>query len=441
MRRLIGGGLIIIGLGLAAFSALGQIGLPWPGPGAAGGAGGGGACTVTGSGNTTALFRSYQRYIITSTNAAAVNCPSSRSVQYCLVAGAGGADSTGTGAGGFGGGGGGGMLVGQATTLSSGGNSVTIGSPTVRGSLSAPGGFPGSGGNGGSAGNGGGGGGFSPSGDAGGGGGGGGAIGTSGATATSGISGSGGSGSWCIADDTQYSGGSGGTGGIAGSAGAGAQTPKAVFWEAPPISTPTLFINASVTGGVTSFSPASTAAITGGNLAVIAVAYQSIGSAGVVSSISDGVGAYTKANNANPSTTFHVDVWYKLNATTVPSGTTTVISTGQTPNGQKAYVFGVQASGITAFDTSSIACSGATPALAQVNELAIGIGGASTAAGSNTPPANWSNLGYSGVQSGAGAAVDTLANINLTNKNGVIYSLGSGLSGTSGCVLAMFKGN
>jgi hypothetical protein len=76
-----------------------------------------------------------------------------------------------------------------------------------------------------------------------------------------------------------------------------------------------------------------------------------------------------------------------------------------------------------------------------VNELAIGLGGASTTAASYTPPTSWSNLGYSGTQSGAGAALDTLSNINLTNKSGMSYSLGAGLSGTTGCALATFKGN
>jgi hypothetical protein len=81
--------------------------------------------------------------------------------------------------------------------------------------------------------------------------------------------------------------------------------------------------------------------------------------------------------------------------------------------------------------------------LAQVNELAIGlVGGAAAGSGSYSPPAQYSNLAYSGSGSNPGLAVDTLSNINLINKNGQSYSPSTAVfGGTTGCILATFKGN
>jgi hypothetical protein len=213
-----------------------------------------------------------------------------------------------------------------------------------------------------------------------------------------------------------------------------------VAWEAPPIGTPTVFASAGVTGSGSTFTTTTTATITSGNLTVVGIAYVTT-FAGTLSSVSDGTNSYTKVNGVNPTGTFHVEIWYKTGAAAVASGATITATNGSTVASNRAYIFGVQASNITAFDTSTATCGAATPALGQVNELAIGFGGATTTSLFYTPPTSWSNLAYSGMQSAAGGAVDTLSNINLTNKNGMTYSLGSGLSGTTGCVLAMFKGN
>jgi hypothetical protein len=418
----------------------------------------GGNCMVSAGNAAPAAFRGFTRYIITQAGANTITCGNGRSVQYCLIAGAGNFDTAGTPI--FGGGGGGGMIVAQAGTLAAGANSVTVGSngaftaapgnggiATSAISATAPGGFGGSVSNGGSAGNGGSGGPGDGS-TAGGGGGGGGAIGTSGTAGFANTGGNGGNGSWCIADDTQYSGGSGGIASGPGSNGAGAQTPKAVFWEAPPIGTPTVFANSNIsfTSG-TSFTTTTTASITTGNLAVIALAFSAT-TAIPVSTVSDGTNSYTRAARAT-SGNFTVDIWYKLAAASVASGATITLTTASSATANVA-VKGVQASGITAFDVpgTNAACSGGgsitTAALAQMNELTIATGGSTsnTGSGSYSPSARYSSLAASGPFGAPASVVDTLSNINATTPPGQVYTLGTGiLSGTTSCAVAMFKGN
>jgi hypothetical protein len=203
--------------------------------------------------------------------------------------------------------------------------------------------------------------------------------------------------------------------------------------------------NISFTSG-TSFTTTTTASITAGNLAVIALAFSAT-AAIPVSTVSDGTNSYTRAARAT-SGNFTVDIWYKLAAASVASGATITLTTASTATANIA-VKAVQASGITAFDVSgtNAACSGGsitTAALAQMNELAIATGGSTSniGSGSYSPSARYSNLAASGAFVSPASVVDTLSNINTTTPPGQTYTLGSGiLSGTVGCILATFKGN
>jgi hypothetical protein len=115
----------------------------------------------------------------------------------------------------------------------------------------------------------------------------------------------------------------------------------------------------------------------------------------------------------------------------------------------KAAVIGVQVSGVTATDvnTGASTCSGGsvltTAALAQVNDLVLAfVGGAGLSSGSYSPPSQYSNLAYSGTTNTPAAAMDTLSNINTINKNGQVYTASmAAFTGTTGCILATFKGN
>jgi hypothetical protein len=222
-----------------------------------------------------------------------------------------------------------------------------------------------------------------------------------------------------------------------------------VFWEAPPIGTPTVFAGAFTAGSTTSYSVTTTAAITANNLAVVVITSQVPSSTLSISAISDGTNTYTLARRVG-TTSAWFEIWYKLNATAVASSATITATCAATcAFSTKAYIAAVQVSNITALDvtTGASTCGTGTvlttAALAQVNDLAIAfVGSAGGSTSTYSPPTQYSNLVYSGTSIAAAGAVDTLSNINLINKNGQIYTAAMGsFSGTTGCILAMFKGN
>jgi hypothetical protein len=164
-----------------------------------------------------------------------------------------------------------------------------------------------------------------------------------------------------------------------------------------------------------------------------------------ISGISDGTNTYTRAARVG-TTSAWFELWYKLGATAVGSSATIAATCATVCTGARASIIGIQVSSVTAIDVSTGAstCTAlTTAALAQVNDLALGlVGGAAAGSGSYSPPAQYSNLAYSGSGSNPGLAVDTLSNINLINKNGQAYSPSTTVfGGTTGCILATFKGN
>jgi hypothetical protein len=221
-----------------------------------------------------------------------------------------------------------------------------------------------------------------------------------------------------------------------------------VFWEAPPIGTPTVFAGSGATGNNTAYTVTTTAAIAANNLAIVAIIDQvAVAGTSGITAISDGTNSYTRGVSAG-TTSNHFELWYKLNATAVASSATITATCGALCSATaKAYIVGIQVSNITALDvtTGASACTSlTTTALAQVNDLTIGmVGGEGGAVGTYSPPAQYSNLIYSGAGTTfPGIAVDTLSNINLTNKNGQTYIPSvSVFLGTTGCVSATFKGN
>jgi hypothetical protein len=219
-----------------------------------------------------------------------------------------------------------------------------------------------------------------------------------------------------------------------------------VFWEAPPIGTPTVFASAAASGASNQFTVTTTAAITVNNLAIVVISNQVATASNPITSVSDGTNTYTLARRVGTTSNWF-EIWYKLNATAVASSATITAPCGVTCSfGVHAWIAGIQVSGITALDVTAgaSACTAlTTAALAQVNDLAIGlVGGGGSSSGTYSPPAQFSNLVYSGSLSAPGLAVDTLSNINLINKNGQAYAPSTSVfSGTTGCILAMFKGN
>jgi hypothetical protein len=418
----------------------------------------GSACTVTGAGNSTAAFRSFQRYVITSSNAAAITCPSPRSVYVCMMGGQGGSDASGCVLG-CGGPGGGGVVsyMGAIGQLQGGANNITIGSNGASGVAGNPtslqlfqggGGKPGFASNGGAGGTpGGGAGGLNDSIDSAGGGGGGGLAGTNGQNApgTSTVGGGGGNGSFCIDDDTQYNPGIGGTGPSGGgSNGNGTAATKAVFWEAPSFS-PTITASARVTGSGSTWTTTTTAAIGGGNAAFVFLAS---GNNTLVSSVSDGTNSYTKATAGAGGGVIHNETWYVISAAAVSSGATITVTASGSVAGALAYIIGAQSPGVTAFDsaanTSVTGCTTSNATAAQQNELAFGFvsgtaGAGYTASTSAANPGNWVNLNYGGSNATTTAALDWSATprANSTSWN---YAVGSGFS-ASGCNISLFKGN
>jgi hypothetical protein len=185
-------------------------------------------------------------------------------------------------------------------------------------------------------------------------------------------------------------------------------------------------------------------------VSIVALANTSTGAG--ISSVSDGINSYTRATR-NGSSGYYSEIWYKVGAAAVASGASLVANCAAACSlGTRAHFIGVQASGVTALDVANnitFCPNSSAPvssgALAQVNDLLIGyITAPSTVGSSYTPPAQWSNVAFSGASgSNPGAALDTLSNINLVNKSGMIYYTAAtfGTGASNGCLIAAFKGN
>lgn len=151
------------------------------------------------------------------------------------------------------------------------------------------------------------------------------------------------------------------------------------------ISTPVPLGSAAGTSGSSSMTLTTTAAIPAGALLFLATSFNK-GTTISVSSVSDGTNVYSLAKSAGweATSTENCELWYKANATAMPSGTVITITYSSTTAGgigsiaAAGYCAGILAA--APLDSTNSAkqlpgtafSSGATATLAQTNELIIG---------------------------------------------------------------------
>jgi hypothetical protein len=123
---------------------------------------------------------------------------------------------------------------------------------------------------------------------------------------------------------------------------------------------------------VTSLAITTTAAINSGDLVVVAIGYNNI-NGGAVSTVSDGTNSYSKAvgtKNGNAGN----EVWYKENATAVPSGSAITVTMQNSTN--RLIIEAARVAGIVTSSSLDKTATGTTSAvsgaLSQADELVIG---------------------------------------------------------------------
>jgi hypothetical protein len=166
----------------------------------------------------------------------------------------------------------------------------------------------------------------------------------------------------------------------------GGLMPMVVPFIKPAIGTPVSLGVAQGTGGSTSATMTTTAAIPAGALVVIGIMTGFAGSQ-TITSVSDGTNTYTRAAGGvwDATGAFVCDLWYKENASPVSSGATitanysgTSVSGTNVPIFCAAYVTGVI--GASSLDKTSSGkqlpgtayASGSSGTLSQANEIVFG---------------------------------------------------------------------